>query len=73
MSLEKTVPAVARVKGGDRGGGVDDGNAVHTMQLSKDEAVKSGAMDTRETGAKAKCCTKERLTTQVEVLAERCR
>jgi hypothetical protein len=57
---------------------VDNDSAVHTMQLSEDEAVDDGATDTntntntntRETGASAECRTKERLTTQVDVLLE---
>jgi hypothetical protein len=76
--LEKTVLATERVKNGNRGGGVDNDSAVHTMQLSEDEAVDDGATDTntntntntRETGASAECRTKERLTTQVDVLLE---
>lgn len=47
---------------------MDECKAVHTMQLSKDEAVKAGATGIGETGARAKCSTNERLTTQVEVL-----
>jgi hypothetical protein len=62
------VLAAESVKGGDRGGGVDDCKAVHTMQLAKDEAVEAGATNVRETGARAECSTNERLTTQVEVL-----
>lgn len=30
---DRTVLAIERVEGGDRGGGVDTGKAVHTMQL----------------------------------------